>query len=368
MQIRTKFCYDIMCGMAYLHKNNNKSSGHEKIEFIHGDLKADNVFLDANLSCLVGDFGLSSIKLATSAASLRRSGAVRWIAPERYKRGYKQMASIDVFAAAMTCYQLLTGKIPFHEEMDDEIVKQWIRDGERPEWPPSCDVYDSVKAVIEDCWNQEAENRPTFEVARNRLRSWITSKECSTGPKLEQGLELSAKQQYSSEFEGKSGQELLSLGIRLDKNSEYKAALHRFQEAWKLGIIEASFWIGLYYEKGLAVSTGYKKAIEWYEKAASRGYPQAQFNLGNLFYTGSGILQDFKVAKEWYEKSATQGHAAAQFSLGSMYADGLGVPQSPNLAKEWYILSATQGYPAAQFKLGVWYQNGVGVEKSYKTA
>nr|KAJ3418349.1 hypothetical protein HK105_000019 [Polyrhizophydium stewartii] len=67
----------------------------------------------------------------------------------------------------MTAYQIVSGKVPFAEEVHDDIVKDWIKDGERPDRPDG--VPDALWSIIEECWRHEPEQRPAFRDIARRL-------------------------------------------------------------------------------------------------------------------------------------------------------------------------------------------------------
>ncbi|KAJ1341214.1 hypothetical protein BSLG_004219 [Batrachochytrium salamandrivorans] len=49
---------------------------------------------------------------------------IRWMAPERYAHDYISSPALDVFAFAMTCYEIYTGLIPFYEQPNKHIVQE----------------------------------------------------------------------------------------------------------------------------------------------------------------------------------------------------------------------------------------------------
>nr|KAJ3418032.1 hypothetical protein HK105_000453 [Polyrhizophydium stewartii] len=166
IEVRTGFLLGIARGMKYLHERPKP--------IIHGDLKANNVLIGPDGEVRITDFGLAFIKTSSSANTARRTGAVRWIAPEKYQRGYTPTTASDVFAFAMTAFQILTGKVPFAEEMADDVVKDWIKDGERPTRPRG--VPDVLWQIVEDCWAHDPEARPTFRNIAARLNVLPTEK------------------------------------------------------------------------------------------------------------------------------------------------------------------------------------------------
>jgi serine/threonine protein kinase len=156
---RICFSQDIARGISYLHGRN----------VIHGDLKGDNVLVDMNLQCVITDFGMSVVKTA-SMSTQRKTQAIRWIAPERHSRGYTISKPLDVFAYAMTVYEIFSGLVPFQEEVDDMIVMQWIRDGERPD---QGSIPDSIWSFLQPCWHPQSASRPTFETITQQLQEFM---------------------------------------------------------------------------------------------------------------------------------------------------------------------------------------------------
>ncbi|KAI9159224.1 hypothetical protein H9P43_008564 [Blastocladiella emersonii ATCC 22665] len=121
-------------GMAYLHSK----------DMLHGDLKANNVLVDIYGRAQVADFGMARVISAASRSSVSVAtslGNVRWIAPERYTYGVKLDLKSDVFSFAMLAFEVVAGKLPFYEEHDDGIVKDWIKEGVRPAAPTGSSSY-----------------------------------------------------------------------------------------------------------------------------------------------------------------------------------------------------------------------------------
>ncbi|KAJ3256118.1 hypothetical protein HK103_005687 [Boothiomyces macroporosus] len=149
---KIKFIEDIARGMHHLHSRN----------VIHADLKADNVLVDEKLNCLVSDFGLSFVKNSPSQSSLKvQTAASRWVAPEKYLEGYKSKKSLDIYAFAMTCYQILTRLYPFHHIKSSEEVIRLVKHGSRPQLE-HFDLPEELQEMIQHCWRQHEEERPTF--------------------------------------------------------------------------------------------------------------------------------------------------------------------------------------------------------------
>ena len=158
-------------GVNYLH---NK-------RIIHRDLKSMNILVKTvkvgktetgYVHAKVGDFGLSKFK---------DTGTHKWMAPEiiHFATGNEESSSrnskepkyprkVDVYSFAMVCYEILTGHVPFFEISTPRMVKMKVLNCERPKLPHHCPPL--LKVLIEECWNQEPIQRPTFEDICKRLK------------------------------------------------------------------------------------------------------------------------------------------------------------------------------------------------------
>ncbi|WP_437206681.1 serine/threonine protein kinase [Planctomicrobium sp. SH664] len=91
---------------------------------VHRDLKPANIFLDGT-TVKIGDVGLSKF-LAPSAKSAHTQsvGTVYYMAPEVAKGRYGK--GVDVYAAGIILYEMLTGNVPFEGESTGEILMKHL--------------------------------------------------------------------------------------------------------------------------------------------------------------------------------------------------------------------------------------------------
>ncbi len=151
-------------GMAYLHKQG----------IMHRDLKSLNVLVVGQsrpIQVKIADFGIS--KYINTPSERGAVGTGFWRAPEvlsALRDGITQpsyTSKADVYSYGMTCYEVLTGLIPFdgHPRADYSLVLS----GNRPQLPEY--VSDDVAELITRCWHQEPEQRPEFLDICHKLRS-----------------------------------------------------------------------------------------------------------------------------------------------------------------------------------------------------
>lgn len=187
-QVRGRaFLNDVATGMAYLHS----------IGILHGDLKSANVVIDGN-KALVCDFGLSKVlvnKNTTVAAFTNNPGnnpgmigTLGFIAPELMS-GEQVRPPADVFAYAMTCYEVVSkGKYPFEDApsmmavsltearqltpkitencpLSCQIFYLCAVEKKRPDRPEG--VPDQLWALMTRAWAHVPESRPKFDEIRD---------------------------------------------------------------------------------------------------------------------------------------------------------------------------------------------------------
>jgi hypothetical protein len=91
---------------------------------VHRDLKPANIFLENGL-VKVGDYGLSKfISSSRGTAQTQSVGTVHYMAPEISTGNYNKQ--IDIYAAGIILYEMLTGRVPFEGESAGEILMKHL--------------------------------------------------------------------------------------------------------------------------------------------------------------------------------------------------------------------------------------------------
>ena len=91
---------------------------------VHRDLKPGNIFLEDGL-IKVGDYGLCKLMAESQNAGMTKDvGTVHYMAPEISTGNYNRQ--IDIYAAGVLLYEMLTGHVPFEGESAGEILMKHL--------------------------------------------------------------------------------------------------------------------------------------------------------------------------------------------------------------------------------------------------
>ena len=91
---------------------------------VHRDLKPGNIFVENGI-VKVGDYGLCKFIGGTQAAAQTQSvGTVHYMAPEISTGNYNRQ--IDIYAAGILLYEMLSGHVPFDGESAGEILMKHL--------------------------------------------------------------------------------------------------------------------------------------------------------------------------------------------------------------------------------------------------
>ncbi|KAK8835742.1 hypothetical protein M9Y10_040561 [Tritrichomonas musculus] len=158
---KLKVIYGIASGMSYLHS----------CDILHRDLNPSNILLDEQFNPKISGFTLAipsdEINNQNGVA-----GTMSYIAPEVLIRN-EYTKKGDVYAFAITAYEILTGQIPYENQNLYKIILQVTKDDIRPTFPDSLPI--SAQNFIIRCWSTDQDERPTFDEIVNILKENPTS-------------------------------------------------------------------------------------------------------------------------------------------------------------------------------------------------
>jgi hypothetical protein len=91
---------------------------------VHRDLKPGNIFIEQG-TVKVGDYGLCKFISSTQHTAQTQSvGTVHYMAPEISTGNYNKQ--VDIYAAGVILYEMLTGRVPFDGESAGEILMKHL--------------------------------------------------------------------------------------------------------------------------------------------------------------------------------------------------------------------------------------------------
>lgn len=167
----TRCMLEIAEGMRELHLRN----------ITHSDLKAANVLVSRPTSrwgpcshLLDPIHDQFRYEVADYECSVGVQGTGFWRAPEvllavknRSVTPALFTKASDVYSFGMTCFEIITGRIPFEVEGFTGSEYQRVLDGYRPQLPE--ETPDWMKGLVRKCWRENPVERPTFEEAVHLL-------------------------------------------------------------------------------------------------------------------------------------------------------------------------------------------------------
>ncbi|XP_026071877.1 leucine-rich repeat serine/threonine-protein kinase 1-like isoform X3 [Carassius auratus] len=147
-----KVAYQIVSGLAYLHKKN----------IIFCDLKSDNILvwsleLDDSVNVKLSDYGISRQSFHEGALGVE--GTPGYQAPE-IRPGIVYDEKVDMFSYGMVLYELLSGRRPCMGQHQLQIAKK-LSKGVRPALGSSEEVqFHCLQTLMQECWDTKPEKRP----------------------------------------------------------------------------------------------------------------------------------------------------------------------------------------------------------------
>ncbi|GLB39663.1 putative protein with domain-containing protein [Lyophyllum shimeji] len=166
---RRSLILDIAHGLEYLHTF--------EPPVIHGDLRGPNILITLDKRACIADFGLctlastliqggDSIQFTPSSSSFNTTNEL-WLAPEFFKpqesgkETPQQSLATDVYSFACVCYEIFAGHARFSDLRHFFQVVAAVTGNLRPSRPSHEDLDDAMWKLMDDCWANDAEARPT---------------------------------------------------------------------------------------------------------------------------------------------------------------------------------------------------------------
>ncbi|KAG9045166.1 hypothetical protein FS837_006934 [Tulasnella sp. UAMH 9824] len=159
--------YDTADGLKYLHSRS----------ICHGDIKAANVLVNKERRAVLCDLGLARLhdenftRLESTGSSSKMS--LRWCSPELLNDQPRSLHS-DVYAWAWLVWEIMTGRLPYHETKADYAVLAKIFGARRPDIDNTVQLKECAELwdLMEQCWETDPATRPTSAKCRDVV-SWM---------------------------------------------------------------------------------------------------------------------------------------------------------------------------------------------------
>ncbi|KAL8236079.1 hypothetical protein R6Q59_017160 [Mikania micrantha] len=167
-----KFAMDIARGMNYLHENKPEP-------IIHRDLEPSNILRADSGHLKVADFGISELLKVTKKVKQEKllsyhDTTWRYVAPEVF-RNEDYDTKVDVFSFALILQEMIEGHQPFFNKNEDDVPKAYVSKERPPFNAPTKSYAHGLKELIEECWHENPDKRPTFRKIISRLESIYNS-------------------------------------------------------------------------------------------------------------------------------------------------------------------------------------------------
>ncbi|KAM4562370.1 bone morphogenetic protein receptor type-2-like [Odontesthes bonariensis] len=206
-----KLCQSLSQGLSYLHCDLHSHDKH-KPPVAHRDLSSSNVLVKADGTCVLCDFGCSTILRSCSGRGLWQQhttnmkdhaqlGTLNYMSPEILEGSVNLSSSLflmqgDIYALGlllweiwMRCSDLFEGAIvpqhllPYELELDANVTRERLilyvsEMDKRPFIPEHWDLLPQgsvLKELLTDCWDRDMDARLTAPCVVNRLVSLLSS-------------------------------------------------------------------------------------------------------------------------------------------------------------------------------------------------
>lgn len=141
--------HGVVSGLAYLHAHGG----------CHGDLKTDNLLMDADGRVKLCDFSIRGSRL---------DGTLHWMAPERLREGGDAATqAADVWSVGIVAYELLTGYPPGWEMETDALLTLYPAVGVLPFLVEVDNASPVYRDFVQTCLHPKAARRPSAEALLN---------------------------------------------------------------------------------------------------------------------------------------------------------------------------------------------------------
>ncbi|KAM5300120.1 receptor-interacting serine/threonine-protein kinase 1 [Ctenodactylus gundi] len=246
LSIKGRIIVETIEGMCYLHGEG----------VIHKDLKPENILVDNDFHIKIADLGVASFKTWSkltkekhneqknmNSTSEKNGGTLYYMAPEHLSDvNVKPTEKSDVYSFGIVLWAIFANKEPYENAICAEQLLVCIKAGNRPnvdEIREHCPK--EIISLMELCWGEDPENRPTFPSIEEKFRPFYVSH----FEKIVKEDVESLKKEYPNENEVLKRMRSLQIDSVAEppsrSNSEQPGSLHSSQ-GLEIGPVEESWF------------------------------------------------------------------------------------------------------------------------------
>ncbi|XP_019626679.1 PREDICTED: receptor-interacting serine/threonine-protein kinase 2-like [Branchiostoma belcheri] len=169
--LRWRMARQIALGMTFLHCQNP--------QIIHCDLKAENVLLDGDFHVKISDFGLSKWKMQSRIVTETSpmGGTPTHVPPEFFDTDGGPTDKTDVYSFSVLLWEIASRRKPYRDAEGrlnlSRPLSCYVTGGGRPDMslvPRGVPGVDTVSQLMQACWSQCPDDRPSFQECVDQLR------------------------------------------------------------------------------------------------------------------------------------------------------------------------------------------------------
>ena len=168
---KLRMLLDVIKGMLYLESSN----------YVHRDLKSQNLLIDRSFRVKVADFGLARFSQDSHVKTCNGSaGTPAWMAPEVLRDDPFNIKA-DVYSFGVVLWETIMQVLPWRGMQNVQIVcavglrcDRLSLDATTPDGQPKFDPF--MRQLCLDCFLENPASRPSFAKISERFTKYMTAK------------------------------------------------------------------------------------------------------------------------------------------------------------------------------------------------